>query len=109
MKNKIAGSVIVLALACLLGRSWGTDKSQTRKIHRENIEWCDAWMPDSNSTGSPRVLLIGDSITRGYFPKAQTLLKGKAYCARFCTTKAVGDPALATELSVFLSESNYMT
>ncbi|MFX3891450.1 hypothetical protein ACJBV1_11045, partial [Streptococcus suis] len=31
---------------------------------RESIEWCDIWISHANETNLPRVLLIGDSITR---------------------------------------------
>jgi len=35
---------------------------------RESIEWCDLWLTHANETNRPRVLLIGDSITRGCAP-----------------------------------------
>ncbi|MHB8974904.1 MAG: hypothetical protein ACYC4N_31125, partial [Pirellulaceae bacterium] len=34
---------------------------------RERIEWADIWVTDADKNDLPRVLLIGDSITRGYF------------------------------------------
>lgn len=34
---------------------------------RERIEWIDIWVTDADKDGLPRVLLVGDSITRGYF------------------------------------------
>ena len=49
-------------------------------------------MPDTNSTGLPRVLLIGDSITRSCYPAVEAKLKGKAYCARIATSKALDTP-----------------
>ena len=51
-------------------------------IARESIEWVDIWIPDANGTTLPRVLLIGDSITRGYYPQVAEKLKGKASVAR---------------------------
>ena len=78
-----------------------------RSIHREKIEWCDVWMPDTNATGLPRVLLIGDSITRSYYPAVEAKLKGKAYCARIATSKAVGDPALPRQLATFIPEEKF--
>lgn len=80
---------------------------QERKVARENIEWTDVWFPNSNDHDLPRVLLIGDSITRGYFSSVEALMKGKAYCARIATSKAVGDPALATQLGTFLAEARF--
>jgi hypothetical protein len=40
-----------------------------------DIEWCNIWIPDANGTKLPRVLLIGDSITQGYYPKVAENLK----------------------------------
>lgn len=71
------------------------------KVPHENVEWCDAWMPHTNETGLPRVLLIGDSITRAYFPAVDKRLAGKAFCARIATSRCVGDPALIEEIVAF--------
>ena len=76
-------------------------------VHREAIEWCDVWMPNMNDHALPRVLLIGDSITRAYFPAVERKLPGKAYVARIATSKAIGDPALLAEVSVFLGEAHF--
>ena len=38
-----------------------------QKIAREYIEWSDIWIPGANKTDLPHVLLIGNSITRGYY------------------------------------------
>lgn len=91
------------AVLCLLGAGLAQD----RNIKRENIEWTDVWFPDSNSRDLPRVALVGDSITRAYFPVVEKDLKGAAYCARIATSKAIGDPALPIELTTFLSEMNF--
>jgi lysophospholipase L1-like esterase len=64
-------------------------------------------MPEATGTSLPRVLLIGDSITKGYGPEVEKLLNGKAYVARVCTSKAVGDPALPKQLAAFLTETNF--
>lgn len=81
--------------------------AQDRNVKRENIEWTDVWFPDSNSRDLPRVALVGDSITRAYFSAVEKNLKGRAYCARIATSKAIGDPALPIELTTFLSEMNF--
>jgi lysophospholipase L1-like esterase len=76
-------------------------------VKREDIEWTDVWMPDMNRHDLPRVLLIGDSITRAYYKGVEQNLKGKAYCARIATSKAIGDPALKAELHAFLPEATF--
>lgn len=95
-----------LALALALAIS-ATLAAQTPQVHRESTEWCDFWMPNTNKQGLPRVMLIGDSITRGYFGTVEEQLKGKAYVARIATSKAIGDPALLAEISTFLSQGTF--
>ena len=80
---------------------------RNRKVKREDIEWTDVWMPNMNRHDLPRVLLIGDSITRAYYKGVEQNLRGKAYCARIATSKAVGDPALTAELHAFLPEARF--
>ena len=62
-------------------------------------------MPDVNAKGLPRVLLIGDSIARGYGKQVEQKLKGKAYVARLATSKSVGDPALLAEVALVLGQA----
>lgn len=81
--------------------------SATAAPRREAIEWTDVWMPNTNENALPRVLLLGDSITRGYYAAVEEGLKGKAYVARITTSKAIGDPALATELAAFLQQQQF--
>ena len=64
-------------------------------------------MPNMTQSDLPRVLLIGDSITRAYYKDVEQNLKGKAYCARVATSAAVGDPALPMQLHTFLSETKF--
>lgn len=91
--------LVFAALAMLAG-------AQT-PVRRESTEWCDFWMPNTNKRDLPRVMLIGDSITRAYFATVEEQLKGKAYVARIATSKAIGDPALLAEISVFLSQGAF--
>jgi len=77
------------------------------RIAREAIEWCDIWIPDANGGKLPRVLLIGDSITRGYAPKVADNLKGKASVARLATSKSIGDPALLAEVALVLGQRRF--
>jgi len=81
--------------------------AEERPVRREAIEWCDAWMSHLNERDLPRVVLIGDSITRGYYPAVEQNLAGKAYVARITTSKAIGDPALLAELATFLTQVRF--
>lgn len=76
-------------------------------VVRENIEWLDVWMPNTNDRDLPRVLLIGDSITRGYGRQVEAALKGKAYVSRMATSKSLGDPALLDEVRLVLGQQAF--
>ena len=77
------------------------------EIRRENIEWLDVWLPNSNDHDLSRVLLIGDSITRGYGKQVEAILKGTAYVGRLATSKSLGDPALLDEVALVLRQVKF--
>jgi len=77
------------------------------EVKRENIEWLDVWLPNSNDHDLPRVLLIGDSITRGYGKQVEANLKDRAYVGRLTTSKSLGDPALLDEVAVVLRQIKF--
>jgi hypothetical protein len=85
----------------------GSGAPVTPHVFREDIEWLDIWMPDSKLTNQPRVLLIGDSITRAYNPEVEKALKGKAVVFRFATSKCAGDPVLTEEISLVLRQYQF--
>src|SRR5882757_4893499 len=74
---------------------------------RESIEWCDIWISHANKTNLPRVLLIGDSITRDYFPEVEKRLAGKAYVGRLSTAAFVADPALRQQVQMVLNQYQF--
>ncbi|MHB8865411.1 MAG: SGNH/GDSL hydrolase family protein [Pirellulaceae bacterium] len=74
---------------------------------RERIEWADIWVTDADKSELPRVLLIGDSITRGYFDAVEKQLAGKAYCARLTTSKCVADPSFLDEVQLLLKQYRF--
>ena len=74
---------------------------------RERIEWADIWVTDADKDDLPRVLLIGDSITRGYFGEVEKHLAGKAYCARLTTSKCVSDPSFTDEVELLLKHYRF--
>lgn len=78
-----------------------------KKVAREYIEWSDIWVPGANKTDLPHVLLIGNSITRGYHPQVEQLLQGKAYVARLSTSKSIGDPALLDEIELIIKNTHF--
>jgi lysophospholipase L1-like esterase len=74
---------------------------------RERIEWIDIWVTDADKDDLPRVLLVGDSITRGYFGAVEKHLAGKAYCARLTTSKCVSDPTFNDDLRLMLKQYKF--
>ncbi|MHC4404008.1 MAG: SGNH/GDSL hydrolase family protein [Planctomycetota bacterium] len=74
---------------------------------RERIEWADIWVTDADKDDLPRVLLIGDSITRGYFGEVEKALAGKVYCARLTTSKCVSDPWFPDEVQLLLKQYRF--
>jgi hypothetical protein len=74
---------------------------------RERIEWADIWVTNANKDDLPRVLLVGDSITRGYFAEVEKHLAGKAYCARLTTSKCVSDPSFVDEVQLLLKHYKF--
>ena len=43
-----------------------TSKDIAIPLHRENIEWCDVWYANTTKADKPAVLIVGDSISKGY-------------------------------------------
>ena len=101
--NGIWAAVLMLSV----GLAAATVGAQQPHIAREGIEWADIWVPEANGTTLPRVLLIGDSITKGYYSQVAEKLKGKASVARLATSKSIGDPVLLAEVALVLSQCRF--
>ena len=56
---------------------------------------------------APRVLLIGDSITRGYYPGVEKRLAGKAFVARLTTSAFLTDPMLNQQIALVLDNTRF--
>jgi len=94
-------------LYCVLAILMTPQFVSAEKPIRERIEWADIWVTDANKDDLPRVLLIGDSITRGYFGEVEKHLAGKAYFARLTTSKCVADPSFADEIQLLLKHYTF--
>lgn len=74
----------------------------------EFIEWCDLWVTGASpADGRPRVLLVGDSITRSYFEGVEKILGDRFYCARLTTSRCVCDPKFKKELALLVKEFRF--
>lgn len=101
MRLLLAISLLLAVIA--LAPSFAQEKiAGNSRVAREGTEWCDAWLPNATKTDLPYALLVGDSITRGYFPQVEKALAGKVNCGRLTTSACVADPAFASQLEGFL-------
>jgi len=96
-----------LFLAAVLARNFAVAAPDAVPPAREAIEWCDIWISHANETNLPRVLLIGDSIVRDYYPEVEKRLAGKAFVARLATSRFVADPVLLMEVELVLNDAKF--
>ena len=86
--------LIVLSANCRAG-------AQVPGSKTEEIEWTWAVRPEVADPKLPNVLLLGDSITRNYFPEVRLELKGVANVYLMSSSTSVGDPRMAGQLEEF--------
>ncbi len=98
--------IVLVALAFILG-ALGPGKKQGRKIVLEGTEWTDIWIPGAADQKAVKVLLIGDSICKGYYGTVVRELKGNALVARLATSMSVCDPLFLPLLDQVLSHQKY--
>jgi len=103
MKNLL----LPLVLAAVLASNFAVAEPDAAPPAREAIEWCDIWVSHANETNLPRVLLIGDSIVRDYYPEVEKRLAGKAFVARLATSRFVADPVLLKEVELVLNDAKF--
>jgi hypothetical protein len=100
---------LLLSLSLAVGFIFNLVASEpnTAPSAHEYIEWCDIWISHANETNLPRVLLIGDSIVRDYYPEVEKHLAGKAFVARLSTSRFVTDPVLLKEIELVLDGTKF--
>jgi len=67
----------------------------------EEIEWTWEVRPAHADAKLPNVLLLGDSITRAYFPEVEKQLAGMANVYLMASSTSVGDPRLEHQIDEF--------
>jgi len=73
----------------------------------ERIEWTDIWVVNANKDNLPRVLLVGDSIVKGYYSEVEKRLADKANCTRYATSMFMGNPDYLAELEILLKRYSF--
>jgi hypothetical protein len=92
----------VISLSALLGvQSLSVSTIAAAQSKPEEIEWTWNVRPPHPDASLPNVLLVGDSITRNYFPEVTRQLKGVANVYLMASSICVGDPRLPDELLSF--------
>lgn len=87
-----------LALACMVSISAMAEKPATIP---EEIEWTWEVRPPHPDPHLPNVLLLGDSISRNYFPEVRKKLAGIANVYLMASSTSVGDPRLEHQIKEF--------
>lgn len=80
---------------------------KSQKITREDIEWSNFWWTHESVTSKPRVLFIGNSISRGYFSAVSSKLADKANCDRYSSSRSIADPALLKETKIAMGKYHH--
>jgi hypothetical protein len=87
----------VLACGLLASRT----HAQDRASRPEEVEWTWEVRPTHINSKLPNVLLMGDSITRNYYPEVQRELADEANVYLFAASTSIGDPRLLHQLTEF--------
>jgi hypothetical protein len=72
----------------------------------EQIEWTWEVRPPHPDAKLPNVLVLGDSISRNYFPRVTKNWEGVANVYLMATSTSVGDPRLPYQISEFAKLEN---
>ena len=91
----------VLTLSLLVTSFPAHTYAQDHTSRPEEIEWTWEVRPAHVDSKLPNVLLVGDSITRNYYPEVQRQLDHVANVYLMATSASVGDPRLPRQLAEF--------
>jgi hypothetical protein len=75
--------------------------AQDRVSKPEEVEWTWEVRPAHVDPKLPNVLLVGDSITRNYYPEVQRQLANVANVYLFAASTSIGDPRLPHQVAEF--------
>jgi hypothetical protein len=93
--------VLLIAGGCVLSARAVQGQRQGAGIPKEKIEWTWSDHSDTLDPKLPNILLVGDSITRAYFPEVAKRFAGKANVYLFATSCSSGDPRLTQQLHLY--------
>jgi GDSL-like Lipase/Acylhydrolase family len=101
MKWKFIYNVVlrVVAILCAGSSLASVASAQDRPSRTEQIEWTWEVRPAHADPKLPNVLLLGDSITRNYYPEVGRQLVGVANVYLMATSASIGDPRLLRQMA----------
>ncbi len=76
-------------------------------MKKETFEWVQSWCDHADKTDKPRVLLVGDSITRGYQEFVRERLRDVAYVDYIATSYAVDNKLYCQLVEGIAKNSDY--
>lgn len=76
-------------------------------MQKERYEWVQSWCDEADKDDLPRVLLVGDSITRGYESAVRKMLAGKCYVDYIATSYAADNKLYSVLVENFVANSRY--
>ncbi len=98
---------ILVAAVAVLSLISGTAAIAQKSVSiPEEIEWTWEVRPAHPDPKLPNVLLLGDSITRNYFPQVVKDLTGIANVYLMAVSTSVGDPRLPRQIAEFAAMEN---
>lgn len=74
---------------------------------KESTEWISSWCDHTEKADMPRILLIGDSITRGYQGFVRELLRDACYVDYIATSYAIDTSFYFGLIRAFVADSDY--
>ena len=83
------------------------DKEAQENLEKESIEWLRIWCEDTNNGQLPRIALIGDSITEGYYNFVKESLKDIARVDYLATSYSIASSTYKEIIKSFINDSNY--
>ena len=103
--------LLIITTGCLTASALqiGSRTGTSGGVPLEKIEWTWADRSDPIDPHLPNILLVGDSITRAYFPEVVKQFTGKANVYLFATSCSAGDPRLPDQLHTYFKTSPLFT
>ncbi len=78
-----------------------TYEFENRSERLETYEWDNTWLDHPGTQGVPRVIYIGDSISRANWANVNSLADGTIFFDGFATSKALDNPYFYDSLRMF--------